>query len=243
MDGNQLVPQFHLWMGTSYYESFMGRRIAMDVLEAIKTRKSIRAYKKDPVPKELLAKILEAAIWAPSGSNVQPWEFTVLQGKDKELLVEAILKAASKLNLASQSYEAPAEGLKRREELFSIFTAKAAELGGNIEKLLYEGSFSFYDAPVVIIVTTKKAYGTGRLADIGAAIQNLLLAAHKEGLGTCWIGIILAVEKAIKEHLKIPEDKRVVAGIAVGYPDLESPFNQFRSSRENLDKFVRWSGF
>lgn len=215
----------------------------MDVQEAIQARKSIRAYKQDPVPQGLLVKILEAAIWAPSGSNVQPWEFTVLQGKEKDRLVEAILQAASQLNLASQTYEAPEEGLKRREKLFSIFAAKAAEIGGNIEKVLLEGSFCFYNAPVVIMVTTKKAYGTARLVDIGASIQNLLLAAHREGLGTCWIALILAVEKAIKEHLGIPEEKRVVAGIAVGYPDLKSPLNQFRSSRDDLESFVRWVGF
>lgn len=215
----------------------------MDVLEAIKDRKSIRAYKKDPVPKELLVKILEAAIWAPSGSNVQPWEFTVLQGKDRDRLVEAILDAARQKNLGSMPYEAPEEGLKRREKLFSVFAAKAEEMGRNVEKVLFEGSISFYDAPAVILITTKKAYGGSRLADIGAAIQNLLLAAHKEGLGTCWIALILAFEQAIKDHLGIPEDKRVVAGIAVGYPDHESPLNQFRSTRDTLDTFVRWLGF
>jgi len=59
-------------------------------------------------------------------------------------------------------------------------------------------------------------------------------------LATCPIGLILAYQDEVKDVLNIPENKNLVIGVALGYPDLESPINRFRSSRDDLDKFVRW---
>jgi nitroreductase len=78
------------------------------------------------------------------------------------------------------------------------------------------------------------------MVDIGTALGYMLLAAHDFGLATCPIGLIADYADEIKELLNIPENKKVVIGVALGYPDLESPMSQFRSSRTDLRKLVRW---
>jgi nitroreductase len=76
--------------------------------------------------------------------------------------------------------------------------------------------------------------------DMGIVLGYFVLAAHEFGLATCPIGLITAYEDEIKDTLNIPENKNVVIGIALGYPDWESPINRFKSFREDLDKFIKW---
>jgi nitroreductase len=78
------------------------------------------------------------------------------------------------------------------------------------------------------------------MVDIGVALGYFVLAAHELGLGTCPIGLILAYEEEIKDLLNIPEEKIVIIGLALGYPDWNIPINRFKSQRDFLEKFVRW---
>ncbi|GAI09658.1 unnamed protein product [marine sediment metagenome] len=80
------------------------------------------------------------------------------------------------------------------------------------------------------------------MVDIGVALGYLVLSAYGFGLATCPIGLIAAYEDEIKDLLNIPENKNVIIGIALGYPDWENPVSRYKSPRENLDKLVRWIG-
>ena len=140
----------------------------MELYEAIKGRRSIRRFKPDPVPKEVLDRILEMAIWAPSGMNLQNWYFLVVTGERKDALV----------GLASKSYDYIEPVLK---EVFAerppvVEAAKKffSRLGGAPVLV-----FAFYEP-------TRERPETS-VQTVAAAIQNLLLAAHAEGLGTCWM--------------------------------------------------------
>lgn len=156
----------------------------MDVLEAIKGRRSVRAFESREVSLEIVKKLIDAARWAPSAGNIQPWEFIVVQNRETK---SALAKAA-----LNQTF---------------------------IE-----------EAPVVIVVCAdenRSSYGYGLrgktlycLQDTAAATQNILLAAHSFGLGTCWVGAFR--EEAVREVLKIPNGVRPVALIPVGFP-AESP--------------------
>lgn len=160
----------------------------MDVLEAIKTRRSIRKYEKRPVPEELLEKILEAGRWAPSASNAQPWNFIVL-----------------------------------RDEWIRNEVARVTTYG----KFLAE-------APLGIAVVVDSQASTHPVEDGAIATQNMLLAAHALGLGACWIGSYGSVyEEKAKKILGIPENKRLLSLISVGFP-AESQ----KSAREELRKIV-----
>ena len=145
----------------------------MEVLEAIRTRRSIRKYERRPVPEESVRKILEAGRWAPSASNAQPWNFIVLRD----------------------------EGVRNE-------VAQAAPYG----KFLAE-------APLGIAVVIDPAASTHPVEDGAIATQNMILAAHALGLGTCWIGSYgSAHEERVKEILGIPKGKRLLSIISVGFP-------------------------
>ena len=105
-----------------------------------------------------------------------------------------------------------------------------------------EGSCNFYGAPVAIIICLDDSFSEARMVDIGVALGYLVLTAYGFGLATCPIGLITAYEDEIKDLLNIPENKNVIIGIALGYPDWENPVNRYKSPRENLDKLVRWIG-
>jgi len=151
----------------------------MDVLEAIKGRRSIRRFCQDDVPNELILELVTAASMAPSAHNRQPWEFLVTRDPAKRRL------------LAGRTYARHLE-----------------------------------QAPVAIVASLKGATGRSRMAqrmvwlglqDVSAAIENLMLAAHARGLGTCWIGDFS--EDVLREAFNIPSDRIPVAVIALGWPD------------------------
>jgi nitroreductase len=215
----------------------------MGLLKAIKERKSIRAFKPDPIPRERIEEILKLAIHAPSAINLQPWEFIVVAGEEKERLSRRLIKAYREKQIScSPETVKPLpktfgkRGAKTLEAMKPFFNEMKVDLNHYID----EGSCNFYGAPVAIIICLDDSFSKARLVDIGLTLGYLVLAAHEFGLGTCPIGLITAYEDEIKDLLNIPENKNVVIGVALGYPNMESPINRFKSSREDLEKMVNW---
>ena len=215
----------------------------MKLTEAIEARKSIRAFKPDPVPKEMIENIIQLAMKAPSAINLQPWEFTVVSGKEKERLCHRLMKAYGEKRVSCSpraSRPLPPEVKGRWKKLFQEMKPYVDQLGVPFEDFINEGSFNFYGAPTAIIISMDRAFPKTRLVCIGASLGYLVLTAHAFSLGTCPIGIITAFEDEIKDQLNIPEAKEVILGVALGYPDWENPVNRFKSSRENSPNITRW---
>jgi nitroreductase len=215
----------------------------MDLLKAIHERKSIRAFKSDPIPKERVEEILTLAIHAPSAINLQPSEFIVVTGEEKERLSRRLIKAYREKQIScgpDAVKPLPKTFGKRGAKTLEAMNPFFKEMGVQSDPFINEGSCNFYGAPVAIIICLDDAFSKARFVDIGAVLGYFVLAAHELGLGTCPIGLITAYEDEIKDVLNIPENKMVVIGIALGYPDWESPINRFKSFRDSLEKFVRW---
>jgi nitroreductase len=215
----------------------------MDLIEAINGRKSVRAFKPDTVSKEKVEEILNVVTNAPSAINLQPWEFLVVMGEEKARLSRRLIKAYREKQIScspgnvkplSQAFN------KRGVESFQLMNPFLEQTGQDFNRFVNEGSCNFYGAPTAIILCLDNAFSKARLVDIGIALGFLTLTAYSFGLGTCPIGLISAYEIEIKELLDIPENKDVVIGVALGYPDPESPINSFKTPREGLDSFVRW---
>jgi nitroreductase len=215
----------------------------MDLIEAINGRKSIRAFKPDPVPREKVEEILNAATNAPSAINLQPWEFLVVMGEEKARLSRRLIKAYREKQIScspgnvkplSQTFS------KRGVESFQLMNPYLEQTGQDFNRFVNEGSCNFYGAPTAIILCLDNAFSKARLVDIGIALGFITLTAYSFGLGTCPIGLISAYEDEIKELLDIPENKDVVIGVALGHPDPENQINSFKTPRDTLDGFVKW---
>jgi nitroreductase len=212
----------------------------MQTLDAIHTRRSIRAYLPTPVPQEVIAQVLEAGRWAPSGTNRQNWRVTVATGEPLRRLVERMDARVRETRPALSNPDSARPEVKPRVQ---ALRAGLQEIADALDKPLWEfliaGSYRFFDAPVMLAVSHRG----GSAANIDPFVTTLLLAAHDLGLGTCWLGYPLGAADLIQEELGIPEDERVRAIVALGYPDLDSPAATFRSSREEVESFVKWVGF
>lgn len=172
----------------------------MDVIDAIKKRRSIRNYKSDKIPENVLSKLLNAMRLAPSGKNRQPWKFIIVQDKTtKEKLAAAcsgqkfIAQAPIVVVACGSEKEAAARYYKDGQLITADGRAVAEEM--KREKVEYESCL-----PV----------------DLAIALDHLTLAAFEEGLGTCWIGSL--DERKVKELLSIPDDMRAPIVMPVGYP-------------------------
>jgi 5,6-dimethylbenzimidazole synthase len=169
-----------------------------DVIEAIKKRRTIRSYLPDPVPSEYINLILDAAHWAPSAANLQPWQFILIKDENTKKNIQKLVEENRKLTI-------------------------------NVQKEPFKSGFSKYktewicDAPVHIVVcadpkkTAPHVDGeeTYKYAG-GTAIQNLMLAAHSLGLGTCWLTMFS--KNKLRELLGIPSEIDIIGVITLGYP-------------------------
>lgn len=164
---------------------------AQQLLELIKSRRSVRKYETRPVGDDLVELILEAGRWAPSGLNNQPWRFCVVRD------------AALKESLAGLTHYAKI--VRAADVLLPVFSYEPA----------------MYNA-------MKDHQG------IGACLQNMLLMAHGLGLGAVWLGEILNNADKVRELLGLDEDYRLMAVIALGWPQKNPP----TKARQDLDELV-----
>lgn len=223
----------------------------MNVTEAITKRSSIRGFTADPVSAGLLAEILETAVRAPSALNSQPWEFAVITGAVLDRIRQANVEKLYSGEAAAAGY---AEPPWPRD---SVYRRRQVELGKALFQLMgigredqekrrawRERGFRFFDAPVAVIVMVDRVLPEAApLLDIGLVVENLCLAALERGLGTCIEDQGVYFPEVIYEHAGIPESKRPVIAIAMGYPDWDFPANKLQSSREPAENITTWVGF
>jgi nitroreductase len=223
----------------------------MDVIEAVKKRKSIRGYKPDPVPKEVLEQILELASHAPSAMNTQPWEFTVLTGEVLDNVRRSNVDLLSSGVLPNPEHVVtswPKESIYRQrqvhlaKQLFQLMDIPREDKEKRAKWL--ERGFRYFDAPAAIILSTDRCLSeSGPLLDIGAVMQTICLTALHFGLGTCIEDQGTMYPQVLRKYAHIPESKRIIAAIAIGYPDWDFPANKVESEREPIKNVTTWLGF
>lgn len=215
----------------------------------LRQRRSVRAFKPDPVPLSVVKELLEDARRAPSGTNIQPWKVHVVAGEVRDRLVAEVL-AHRETNPTDHSAEFP------RAVRPDVYTQRARALGKAMYGLIgipkgdkaanwaqWGRNYKFFDAPVGLIFTIDKALDQMSFLDTGMFIQNLLLSAWARGLGTCPQGAWNNYWTVTRRVLEVPQNEWIVCGVSLGWADESQPVNSLVAEREPVEAFATFHGF
>ena len=219
----------------------------MNVLEALRSRKSTRAYLDTVVPRTTVAAILDAARWAPSGVNIQPWQVAVVTGATKQLITDAMLAARRDGEPERPDYAYyPAqwtEPYKDRRKACGLALYAALKIGKNdadARMRAWNSNYHFFGAPVGLLFFVDRSLSQGAWDDMGMFIQSVMLAARGHGLDTCPQASMAEYPDVVRGILKVPDSRALVCGMALGYADNTAPVNRYRTGREAVDTFTTW---
>jgi nitroreductase len=220
----------------------------MDISEAIKSRKTCRAFIDTPVPLNVIKEILEKAMRSPSGGNLQPWRVYVVTGQVMQDIIAGV-KVALPESMGAQ-YEVYPPNLK------DPYKTRRSEIGEMLYKLLgvaredrvgrlkwFARNYEFFGAPVALFFTMDRIMQQGQWADLGMFMQSIMLLAREYGLHTAPQEAWSTWTPLIVKTLQIPENEMLFCGMAIGYEDSSHPLAKLESPRAPLTDIASFHGF
>jgi nitroreductase len=219
----------------------------MEIETAVKSRRSIRKFIDKEVPPEIIQSILEAARWSPSWGNTQSWNFHVITGEPL-----ARFKRENEQRLIDDLPATP--DIPMPESWPDACRLRYNDMGRTLydslgiarrdtdarHKLRIKMAYLF-DAPCLIVPTIHKENAVEyAMLDIGLIVQTFCLLAHERGLGTLIMAAAVQYPDLIREIASIPDDRRIVLGLALGYPDLDYALNNFERKRAAVTELTQW---
>ena len=219
----------------------------MDVLEAMRGRKSTRAYLDKPVVRATVESILDAARWAPSGVDSQPWKVAVVTGTTKDRLSSDLLAARTAKQPENPDYAYyPSEWqepYKSRRKATGLALYRALNIGKDdpfARLKAWNNNYRFFGAPAGLLFFVDRALAQGAWVDMGMFIENVMLAARAHGLDTCPQASLAEYPDIVRGILNFPNTHALVCGMALGYADANAPANSYRTEREPVNAFTTW---
>jgi nitroreductase len=219
----------------------------MNTIEALKKRKSIRAFLDKSVEKDKIVTILETAKLSPSGVNMQPFDMCVVSGNKKISIENKILQAFDNNQKEAMDYDYYPKEFKepyksRRREMGLLMYKTIGITKGDKEKQIeqWKKNYQAFNAPVVLYFFIDDSLGKGSYLDYGMFLQSIMLTATHLDLATCPMVSLAEYPSIVKEELNIPNNKLLLCGIALGYEDTNDPINSFKTNRIDLDEFVKF---
>lgn len=223
----------------------------MNVSEALKSRRSVRAFLDKPVSDEIVRDILVAASRSPSGGNLQPWHVWALGGDDlkrfKALMSERVnvdpRGEKPEYNIYPPELKEPyrTRRFKNGEDLYRTLGIPREEKAARLNQL--SKNFTFFGAPVGLFFGIDRQMEPGQWADLGMYMQSVMLLAKERGLSTCPQEAWALWHKTVGEFIGLPSHLMLFAGMALGYADEAHPINSLRSDRADPSEFMTISGF
>jgi nitroreductase len=202
-------------------------------------RYSCRGFLKDPVPDEVIGRILQLSQRTASWCNAQPWQVVITKGAATGRFRQALLEQVSEAQ-SQPDFPWPREYLgvyleRRRECGFQLYESVGVARGDRVASGK-QGlrNFELFDAPHAAIITTDEALGVYGAVDCGAWVSNFMLAARSMGVATIAQAALASHSPFVRAHFGIPDNRRVVCGISFGYEDSKHPANGFRTRRATV---------
>src|SRR4051812_10010890 len=219
--------------------------------EAIRSRKSVRAFLSTPVERSIVEELLAVASRSPSGSNIQPWRVRVVAGEVKDRLTRAILDAVARDGFGPYQREWNYYPVNWREP----FLGRRRKIGWGMYGLLGVGkgdregthqarlrNYEFFGAPVGMIFTLDEDLEIGSWLDLGIMLGAIMVAARGRGLDTCPQAAFADFHAIIRPQLGIPDHEIVICGLALGHADPDAPVNALQTERAAVAEFTTFHG-
>lgn len=217
----------------------------MNVKDALKARKSVRAYLDKSVSHEQIESILEAAACSPSGTNTQPWRVVVLTGNAKQQMQAALEGAfrsgqqqAMEVTYYPLTWQSPYIDRRRACGLQMYGTLGIKREDKQRQQDQWAANYRAFDAPVMLLFYIDKVMETGSYMDYGMFLQSIMLAAESEGLATCPQASLAEYPDVVKSLLHSSDNERLICGMALGYEDKLALVNSYRTPREPVSAFT-----
>ncbi len=220
----------------------------MELNDAVRGRRSVRYFLPDPVPRETITKIVDLARWAPSWGNTQPWEIVVADGEKAAKLAQIFEEEGKKGVkphpdiVMPESFPDPY--LKRYmglgRDLLTFMGIERDDKEARIRH--YLNMYKFFNAPACVYLVIDAALNEPySCLDLGSIGTTICYGAVQEGLGTIYLAASMHFPDVVRQVLDIPDTKKVVIGIAIGYPHPTEPASVFRSDRVPVDEILRFA--
>lgn len=218
--------------------------MTMSATEAVTSRRSIRAFTDQPVKDEVIRTILRDASRAASGTNIQPWHVTVVQGQARQDLVDAVQAAYDAGENERDEKYYPSKFIepylaRRRKVGWDLYGLLGIERGEHQKTAAqHRKNYEFFGAPVGMIISLHETMSYGGWLDIGLFLGNIMTLAREHGLHTCPQAAWREYESVVHAELALPADQRVIVGLALGYEDTSDVVNELRTERAELAEFT-----
>lgn len=222
----------------------------MELLAALRSRRSCRAFLPDEVPRSTLEAILDAARWAPSGGNLQPWRVIVAAGEEKEKVVriagEALFSGGNEEGehpiYPPQLWEPyRSRRFANAESLYAALGVPREDKAARYAHVTQ--NFRFFGAPVGMFFIIDRRMGHGQWAHLGMFMMAVALAAEAHGLGSCLQEAWARVRITLHRHFELAEEELLYCGMALGFPDDAHPSGAMVRERAPLHEIASWRGF
>ena len=239
-------------MSSENPDSSTAASVRLSVDEALRTRRSVRAFLPRPVERTAVEELLALASRSPSGSNIQPWKVHVFSGALRQRITTTILEAIDR---------GPREQYQREWNYYPVnwrepYIGRRRKIGWDLYGLLgiAKGDFErteqqrrqnyeFFGAPVGMIFTLDEDLEIGSWLDLGIFIGSLTIAARGRGLDTCAQAAFADFHTLIRPLLGIPDNQIIICGMALGYADPDALVNRLATERAPVAQFANFDGF
>lgn len=220
----------------------------MNVTDAVKSRRTTRGFRPDPVPQEVIREVIDIARHAPSNGNTQPWYISVVSGESREKLEKAVMASAVSGIKPNPQWPPGGMGLQGiyKERQYACADRYYGTMGIKREdkqkrQELVELNWKFFGAPHAAFISMPNYMHRAHALDLGIFLQTMILLLQERGISSCPQGALAAFPDIVREHVHLPEENAILVGLSFGYAEEGAQINKAKMDREPIDTIASFA--